>query len=40
MGNGLFEKGGKLYDLSAADITKHGEIERHGLFLVSSKSDK
>ncbi len=33
-GDWLFEKGGKIYDLSAADISQHKRIEREGLFLV------
>ena len=29
----LFRKGGRVYDLSAADIGQHERIEREGLFL-------
>lgn len=29
-----FMKGGKIYDLSAADLTKLAEIEEKGLFVV------
>ena len=37
VGGWLFEKNGKKYDLSAADITKHELIENKGLFLVSGR---
>lgn len=30
-----FTKGGKIHDLSAADLTKLAEIEENGLFVVA-----
>ncbi len=34
-----FEKGDKIYDLSAADITKHESIEKNGFFLVDWRGE-
>lgn len=36
LGGWIFEKHGKRYDLSAADLTQTDRIEREGLFLVKS----
>jgi hypothetical protein len=30
----LFKKGGRVFDLSAADVEQHERIEREGLFVV------
>ena len=35
MGYWLFFKGGKIYDLSAADLNQLDRIEREGLFVVA-----
>lgn len=35
MGMFMFFKGGKIYDLSAADIAQIDRIEREGLFVIS-----
>lgn len=34
VGKWRFEKGGKIYDLSTADLNQLERIEREGLFLV------
>jgi len=34
VGMWLFEKGGKTYDLSTADVSQHERIEREGLFVI------
>lgn len=36
MGNFLFYKNEKVYDLSAADLSQISHIEEKGLFLVNS----